>query len=46
MRVEVIKRNGRIVYRKRMNGNTVFNIYCFLCGIVIAMMIAVAICNF
>ena len=33
---------GRKVYRKLMNENTVINIYCFLCGFVIALMIAVA----
>lgn len=43
MTVQVIRKNGRVIYRKKMNANVVFNIYCFLCGIVIAMMIAIAI---
>ena len=45
MRIEIIKYPlGRKVYRKKfLSEQTVFNMYCFACGFVIAMMIAVAI---
>ena len=42
MRVDVKNVGGRKIYRKLMNENAVINIYCFLGGFVIAMMIAVA----
>lgn len=45
MRIKVLDLGNRKIYRKKFNENTVTNIYCFACGFVIAMMIAVAILN-
>ena len=42
MKIGVIKRNGHMLFKKKMNESTLISIYCFACGFVIAMMIAVA----
>ena len=44
MKIEEIKLPlGRKVYKKKFDDKKIFYIYCFLCGVVIAMMIAVII---
>ena len=44
MRVKVISfKDGRRIYRKQiLSEQAVFNIYCFLCGVIVALMIAIA----
>lgn len=46
MIIKTIYLGNRKIYRKKLlSEQTIFNIYCFACGFVIAMMIAVAIYN-
>ena len=44
MKIEVVNYGGHRIYRKKSNyENVIFNVYCFLCGFVLAMIIALMI---